>query len=37
MKNHIAIIVSAQTTYLAKFWFLSRGPKCSQPVKVQDS
>ena len=36
MKNNIAINVSAQTPYLAKFWFLSYGPKSSRLVKLQD-
>ena len=25
-----------QISYLGKFWFLKYGPKCSQPIKLQD-
>ena len=37
MNNHIVIYISPQTPYLAKFWFSSYGPKCSQPKRLQDS
>ena len=28
--------VPAQISYLEKFWFLRCGPKCSQPIRLQD-
>ena len=37
MKNIIFIVISPQIPYLAKFWFLSYGPKCCWPIKLQDS
>ena len=35
MKTNIVIDISP--TYLAKFWVSSYGPKCCQPIKLQDS
>ena len=35
MKSNIVIDISP--TYLAKFWVSSYGPKCCQPIKLQDS
>ena len=35
MKTNIVIDISP--THLAKFWILNYGPKCCQPVKLQDS
>ena len=35
MKTNIVIDISL--IYLGKFWFLTYGPKCSQPIKLQDS
>ena len=37
MKTNIVIVISPPIPYLAKFWFLSRGSKCFQPIKLQDS
>ena len=39
MKTSVAIDLSPQIriSYLAKFWFSSYGPKCSWPIKLQDS
>ena len=36
MKTNI-VDISLPIPYLAKFWFPSYGPKCSQPIKFQDS
>ena len=36
MKINI-IDISPPIPYLAKFWFLINGPKCCQPIKLQDS
>ena len=33
----IVIDISPPVLYLVKFWFLSYGPKCCQPIKLQDS
>ena len=35
MKTNIVIDISS--THLTKFWILSYGPKCCQPIKLQDS
>ena len=35
MKTNIVIDISP--TYLVKFWVSSYGPKCCQPIKLQDS
>ena len=35
MKTNIAVDISPP--YLAKFWVLSYGPKCCQPINLQDS
>ena len=37
METNIIVDHSPQIPYLAKFWFLSYGPKSCQPVKLQDS
>ena len=38
MKTNIAIVISAPIPHLAKFSrFLCFGPKCCQPIKLQDS
>ena len=37
MKTNIVIDLSPPILYLAKFWFLSYGPKCCWPIKLQDS
>ena len=36
MKIFIICCVLAQIPYLGKFWFLRYGPKCSQPIRLQD-
>ena len=36
MKTSIVIDISPPIAYLAKSWFLSYGPKCCQPIKLQD-
>ena len=36
MKMYIIWCVPAQIPFLGKFLFLRYGPKCSQPVKLQD-
>ena len=35
MKIYIIWFVSAQIPYLAKFLFLTHGPKCFQPIRLQ--
>ena len=37
MKTNIVIDISPPIPCLAKFWFLSYGPKCCCPMKLQDS
>ena len=37
METNIVVDISPPILYLARFWFLSYGPKCCQPVKLQDS
>ena len=37
MKTNIVIDISPSIPYLAKFLFLSYGPKCCWPIKLQDS
>ena len=37
METNISIDISPPIPYLAKFWFLSYGPKCCQPIKLQNS
>ena len=37
METNIVVDISPPILYLAKFWFLSYGPKCCQPIKLQDS
>ena len=37
MNTNIVIDISPPIPYLSKFLFLSYGPKCCQPVKLQDS
>ena len=36
MKIYIICCVPARIPYLGKFWFLRYGPKCSQPIRLQD-
>ena len=36
MKIYIICCVPAQIPYLGKFLFLRYGPKCSQPIRLQD-
>ena len=36
MKIYIICCVPVQIPYLGKFWFLRYGPKCFQPVRLQD-
>ena len=36
MKIYIICCVLVQVSYLGKFWFRRYGPKCSQPVRLQD-
>ena len=35
-KIYIICCVPAQSPYLGKFWFLGYGPKCSEPIRLQD-
>ena len=35
--KYTVIYISPQIPCLVKFWFLSYGPKCSQPVRLQNS
>ena len=37
LKINIVIYISPPIPYLAKFWFFSYGPKCCQPIQLQDS
>ena len=37
MDSNIVVDISPPIPYLAKFWFSSYGPKCCQPIKLQDS
>ena len=37
MKTNIVVDISPPIPYLAKFWFSSYGPRCCQPIKLQDS
>ena len=37
MKTNIFIDISPPIPYLVKFWVSSYGPKCCQPIKLQDS
>ena len=37
MKTYIIWCVPAQIPYLGNFLFLRYGPKCSQPIRLQDS
>ena len=37
METNIIVDISPPIPYLAKFWFSSYGPKCCQPIKLQDS
>ena len=37
MKTDIVIDISPPILYLVKFWVASYGPKCCQPIKLQDS
>ena len=37
METNIVFDISPPIPYLAKFWFSSYGPKCCQPIKLQDS
>ena len=36
MRIYNICCVPAQIPYLGKFWFLRYGPKCSQPIRLQD-
>ena len=36
MKTYIVVDISSPIPYLGKFWFSSYGPKCCQPMKLQD-
>ena len=36
-KTNIVIDISPSVPYLAKFWFSIYGPKCCQPITLQDS
>ena len=36
MKIYIICCVLVQVSYLGKFWFLRYGPKCAQPIRLQD-
>ena len=36
MKIYIICCVPAQIPYFGRFWFLRYGPKCSQPIRLQD-
>ena len=37
METNIVVDVSLPIPYLEKLWFSSYGPKCCQPIKLQDS
>ena len=37
MKTNTVTDISSPVTYLAKFWFLSYGPKCCRPIRLPDS
>ena len=37
METNLVVYISPPIPYLAKLWFLSYGPKCCQPIKLQDS
>ena len=37
METNIVVDISPPIPYLTKFWFSIYGPKCCQPVKLQDS
>ena len=36
METSIVVDTSTPIPYLAKFWFSIYGPKCCQPIKLQD-
>ena len=36
MKIYIICCVLVQVSYLGKLWFLRYGPKCSQPIRLQN-
>ena len=36
MKTYIFCSVPAQIPFLRKFWFMRFGPKCSQPIRLQE-
>ena len=37
MEANIVVGISPPIPYLKKFWYSSYGPKCCQPIKLQDS
>ena len=37
METNVVVDISPPIPYLAEFWFSSYGPKCCQPIKLQDS
>ena len=37
METNTVLDISPPIPYLVKFWFSSNGPKCCQPIKLQDS
>ena len=37
VENHIVVYISLQTPCLARCWFSSYEPKCSQSIRLQDS
>ena len=37
METNVVADISPPIPYLEKFWFSSYGPKCCQPIKLQDS
>ena len=37
IKTNIVIDISSPVPFLAKIWLSSYGPKCCQPIKLQDS
>ena len=37
METNIVVDIWPPIPYLGKFWFSSYGPKCCQPIKLQDS
>ena len=37
METNVVVDISPPIPYLAKFWFWRYGPKCWQPIKLQDS